>query len=192
MGGDRLRTLADDGSRGTRVRQHCVSVRGRIHVRRGESPRSKASGVVATRRMDLWRVRRPVWGGDEPHWKIEEARISKRQIRAQATQLELPTRSSAWPVGFHCTCGFMGAILGMLMGASFLLLWFSITYSPFAPPEWVSSVSVEKRNRSAGERRESGFATDHPVALIAFGAPIALGATAGAVLGAVGGVYQEK
>lgn len=86
-------------------------------------------------------------------------------------------------------CG--GALLGLLLGGSLLLIWFSLTYSPFAPQEWVASVEVERR-RVDRPYHQSGLSTDHPIAMYAFGAPIALGAAAGAVLGGVCGVYEHK
>jgi hypothetical protein len=78
-----------------------------------------------------------------------------------------------------------------MLGGSFLLLWFSITYSPFAPREWVSSVSVERR-RVDRAYEEPLLTTDHPVALFAFFGPVALAAAGGAVFGAVNGVYEVK
>ena len=81
--------------------------------------------------------------------------------------------------------GFVGALLGGMLGATFVLLWFSITYSPFAPSEWVSSVSVERQHVGTSRRKEPVALTDHPVAVIAFGTPLILGTIAGAVFGGV-------
>jgi len=87
--------------------------------------------------------------------------------------------------------GVLGAFLGAMLGGSFLLIWFSITYSPFAPQEWVSSVSLEQTPvNSVGS--DQIRTTDHPVALIAFVTPIVFGAAIGAAVGAVCGVYEDE
>jgi hypothetical protein len=88
--------------------------------------------------------------------------------------------------------GLGGAILGGMLGGTFLLIWFSITYSPFAPTEWVSSLSVERQPAGSGLRTTPATTTNHPIALIAFGAPLLLGALTGAVLGGIAGVTEEK
>lgn len=87
--------------------------------------------------------------------------------------------------------GVFGALIGAMFGGTLVLLWFSLTYSPFAPQSWVGSVSVE-RQRTTSARQESVLTTDHPVVFYAFGVPIVLGATAGAVLGGVYGVTDVK
>lgn len=88
--------------------------------------------------------------------------------------------------------GLGGSLVGGMFGATLILLWFSLTYSPFAPQGWGSSVSVERRRVTASGRREPVLTTDHPVAVYAFGIPFVLGGIAGAVFGGVGGVYVEK
>ncbi|WDI43193.1 hypothetical protein [Bremerella sp. P1] len=87
--------------------------------------------------------------------------------------------------------GLFGAFLGGMLGGTFILIWFSLTYSPFAPQSWVNSVSVE-RERTTSAREEHVTTTDHPVALLAFACPLALGAVTGAVMGAVYGVYDGE
>lgn len=87
--------------------------------------------------------------------------------------------------------GFFGALLGTALGASFVLLWFSIAYSPFAPKDWATSVTVERQSVGASRREEPVALTDHPVALYAFGLPVALGAIGGAVFGGVVRVSDE-
>jgi hypothetical protein len=47
------------------------------------------------------------------------------------------------------------------------------------------SVSVERQRVGTSGREEPVSTTDHPVALIAFGVPVALGTIAGAVFGGV-------
>ena len=81
--------------------------------------------------------------------------------------------------------GFFGTVIGAALGVTFILLWFSITYSPFAPRDWVESVSVERQRAGTSGREVPVATTRHPVALIAFVVPVALGAMAGAVVGGV-------
>ena len=88
--------------------------------------------------------------------------------------------------------GLGGALLGGMLGGTFLLLWFSIAYSPFAPRLWVSSLTVERQRAGSSVRIEPVTATNHPTAQIAFGAPLLLGAITGAVFGGVAGVTEEK
>lgn len=82
--------------------------------------------------------------------------------------------------------GFAGGFAGLMLGGSLLLLWFSLAYSPFAPAGWASSVNVEQRANSRLVENQEVMTTTHPVALYAFGIPIALGVAGGAVLGGVG------
>lgn len=81
--------------------------------------------------------------------------------------------------------GFAGAITGAAVGGSFLLLWFSLTYSPFSPAGWESSVRVEEIRAVDPPRDVPVLATKHPVALYAFFGPIVLGAAAGAIVGGI-------
>lgn len=77
-------------------------------------------------------------------------------------------------------------LLGAMLGGTFLMLWFSLAYSPFAPA-WRSAVTVERDRtmaRRRGEPRSQYFhETRHPVALYAFWGPAILGAAAGVLLG---------
>jgi hypothetical protein len=88
-------------------------------------------------------------------------------------------------VGAFC-CGLLGAMLG----GSFLLLWFSLAYSPFSPG-WEKSLALKPNGLSGGVRRHWAHTTSHPVALLAFFGPIALGAASGAVLGGVSSVLRK-
>lgn len=96
------------------------------------------------------------------------------------------------PVASSALGSLGGGLLGGIIGGTLIMLWFSLTYSPFAPHEWVSSVSVERRRTGVSGRKELVHTTDHPVALYAFGVPLVLGGIAGAVFGGLGGVYLEK
>ncbi len=82
--------------------------------------------------------------------------------------------------------GVVGGILGLLVGGSFALLWFSVAYSPFAPKDWATSIKSMPNPKVGAVREFSWVATSHPVAVYAFGAPIVLGVTAGAIVGGVG------
>lgn len=81
--------------------------------------------------------------------------------------------------------GFFGALLGAALGASFVLLWFSMAYSPLAPRDWGSSVSVERQRAGTSVREDPVAITNHPLAVYAFGLPVALGAIGGLVFGGV-------
>jgi uncharacterized membrane protein len=87
---------------------------------------------------------------------------------------------------------FFGSVLGALLGATFILLWFSVAYSPFSPKDWGASVTVETQRGAAVRRERTVAVTDHPVALFAFGLPVVLGAVSGAVFGAVVGVSDVE
>lgn len=86
--------------------------------------------------------------------------------------------SAMWGGGF-------GTILGAALGVTFVLLWFSIAYSPFAPQDWVSSISVERQPVSTSVREEPFAVSGHPVVLFAFALPVAVGALCGAVFGGI-------
>lgn len=88
--------------------------------------------------------------------------------------------------------GFFGGLLGTWIGASLILLWFSLTYSPFAPQDWVASVSVEHQRVGTSARKEPVAVSDHPVALYAFGLPLAIGVFGGALFGGIVRVSEEE
>lgn len=85
-------------------------------------------------------------------------------------------------VGFFA---FFGGIMGSMVGGSLLLLWFSLTYSPWAPADWQSSVSTGTRRNSAGIQK-SVITSDNAVAIYAFCIPFGLGVVGGGLLGGVG------
>jgi hypothetical protein len=88
-------------------------------------------------------------------------------------------------VGALC-CGLLGAMLG----GSFLLLWFSLAYSPFSP-NWDRTIAVE-RDRTFPQR--SGHwvhTTTNPIALGLFFGPMVAGAASGAVLGGVSALRRK-
>jgi hypothetical protein len=87
-------------------------------------------------------------------------------------------------IGAAC-CGLLGATLG----GTFLLLWFSLAYSPFSPG-WDRTLAVERDRTVSRSRVRWVHTTKHPFALSAFFVPTALGATSGAVIGGVGSMTQ--
>lgn len=78
--------------------------------------------------------------------------------------------------------GLIGGIGGFVLGMSFLLLFFSLTYSPFSPADWVKSVHVERQETGS---TEEGYVmtTNHPVAVYAVFVPLALGVVSGGLTG---------
>jgi hypothetical protein len=87
--------------------------------------------------------------------------------------------------------GLVGGFLGLMLGGSLLLLWFSIACSPFAPDGWTSSIFVETVGSEIRLPRERAATTRHPVALYAFFAPIVLGAVAWAAICGVAAAFQK-
>lgn len=79
--------------------------------------------------------------------------------------------------------GLIGGFLGVMLGGSLLMFWFSLAYSPFAPRSWVTSVKVERDDSRGAVPRRHLHTTSHPVALGLFGVPVLIGATAGSVAG---------
>ena len=123
------------------------------------------------------------WRRTRPHSRLGETQKVNEIVQEREQASSEGTRhgwlaSAAWG-------GFFGAVLGSALGATFILLWFSVTYSPFAPQDWVSSVSVERQHVGTSGRKEPVATTDHPVALFAFCLPVALGAIGGALFGGI-------
>lgn len=97
-----------------------------------------------------------------------------------------PNRRRTQPTGVlraAGTLGLIGGFVGMFFGCSLLVFWFSLTYSPYAPKTWRSSVAVKMDRTRPGEPRRPVMTTSHPVALGLVAVPAALGATAGIVGG---------
>lgn len=121
-----------------------------------------------------------------------EAKPAEEPLQPETVQQETPQGRRHGLFASMAWGGFGGALLGGMLGGTFILLWFSLTYSPFAPREWVSSVSVERQRTGTSGREEPVLTTDHPVAVYAFGIPLVLGGIAGAVFGGVSGVYDVE
>jgi hypothetical protein len=90
-----------------------------------------------------------------------------------------PIKSRTVTIGLFGLCG---AFLGLFFGGSLMLLWFSLTLSPFGPESWNASLSLTDLSVNQSRPRHA-MATNHPFALYAFFGPIVLGAIAGAVMG---------
>ena len=87
--------------------------------------------------------------------------------------------------------GVIGGIGGLMLGLSFVLLWFSLTYSPFSPEGWVESVKVERQRKIGSAQKEYVMTTKHPVAVYAFCIPLVLGVATGGVIGGVAGAMGK-
>lgn len=81
--------------------------------------------------------------------------------------------------------GFFGGLLGTVFGASFVLLWFSFVFSPFASAAWSNSVTVKKQRTGTRGREVPVAVTDDQVALYAFAIPVAIGVISGSVFGGI-------
>ncbi len=82
--------------------------------------------------------------------------------------------------------GFIGGLLGSLLGCSLLVFWFSLAYSPFAPTGWTSSVKVKHERTEPAGHKQPVMTTNHPVAVYLVAVPAAIGASLGATAGGVG------
>lgn len=128
----------------------------------------------------------------------QNQKIKKRSFRASAdhedeSEEPVPKKRKkqrrSKPSGILSSIGFFsffGGFLGLMLGGSLLLFWFSLTYSPFAPAGWASYVSVEQKQEPRTGHTKSMMTTKHPVAFYLFGAPIVLGITVGVLAGGVG------
>jgi hypothetical protein len=76
-------------------------------------------------------------------------------------------------------------LLGAILGATLLLFWFSLVYSPFSPAGWGASVNLEVDRTSfpsqSPTRGRIMHTTNHPVALYLFFVPVLVGAGGGAL-----------
>lgn len=114
----------------------------------------------------------------------EEQHRKRRQALLQADPSPRGVLASAG-LGAVC-CGLLGAMLG----GTFLLLWFSLAYSPFST-SWDRTMAVERDRTLPRRRAQWVHTTEHPVALYAFFVPTVFGATSGAVIGGVGALTQK-
>jgi hypothetical protein len=137
------------------------------------------AGLLAARRRQA--AIRP--GDDDRRRKRRESRL-----RGYSSPRTVLGAAVGGAVGF--------GLLGAMLGGTFLLLWFSLAYSPFSPAEWGSSVAVETERmapRSRGvPRRSVVHATEHPVALYLFLGPTLLGLVGGTLLAGVGKMVEKS
>lgn len=88
--------------------------------------------------------------------------------------------------------GFVGALLGLMLGGSLLLIWFSLAMSPWPPGEWLESLSARAPDPSAPPGsldREGGLTTSHPAAIYCMLGPIVLLGILGVLVGGVGAAF---
>lgn len=79
-----------------------------------------------------------------------------------------------------------GLILGMVLGASLVVPWFSIAYSPFAPQGWQESVKVEQKRTPGTPVKRNVHTSSHPVIAYLFLVPAGLGAVVGGTIATAG------
>lgn len=109
--------------------------------------------------------------------------IRRQEPSGERTGRSIRGRSIGVPAGIALGAAG-GMILGGMLGGTFLMFWFSLTSSPFAPASWASSVQIERSEIASDVPDERPVATTrHPVALYAFFGPMTLGAAAGAIFG---------
>lgn len=107
-----------------------------------------------------------------------------RRRKRQARLASYPSPRTL--VGSAAVGSIIGGFLGMILGGTFLLLWFALAYSPLSPPSWGASVAVESDRRVRGEYFDAPrHTTRHPIALYAFFAPAVLGLVSGALFGGI-------
>jgi hypothetical protein len=86
--------------------------------------------------------------------------------------------------------GFLGLLTGGVLGGVLLMIWFSISMSPFAPAAWNRSVALRKDRpaRIHRQRERTNLSTKNTIPLtLFFGSVVVLGTT-GLITGAVFGL----
>lgn len=110
---------------------------------------------------------------------------SEQDYGMDENEIEVPSRVLPTAAMF----GLLGAFMGLFLGGSLLLIWFSLSMSPWPPAGWLESVSAKSADLSSphgSPDRESGFTTSYPVAIYCFLGPIALLGILGVFVGGVG------
>lgn len=105
--------------------------------------------------------------------------------RERTVTNKLPSSSSAGVLGGMFWMGLLGGFLGIMLGGSLLMFWFSLSYSPYAPAGWGSSVSIAKDPIPGSVISRHSHQTNHPVALKLLYLPALTGAVIGATFGGV-------
>lgn len=106
--------------------------------------------------------------------------------RTSGSSTDAPSGKRSSVLGAAGFFGFIGGACGAVLGCSLLLVWFSLTYSPFARTSWVASTRVEKERVDPSRQETPVMKTDHPVALYLVGIPAGMGLLAGILIGGVG------
>jgi hypothetical protein len=86
---------------------------------------------------------------------------------------------------------FGGSILGIILGGALLMMWFSLSLSPWPMEGWFESLrwdSAEGQRHDDSRAGGIGMATNHPVAIAMFCIPIAMLGVTGAIAAGFGGV----
>jgi hypothetical protein len=110
---------------------------------------------------------------------------TEERPKNERTEIDVPAKVLPSAAMF----GLVGAFLGLSLGGILLLIWFSLSMSPWPPDGWLESVFVKSADVSAPRGsldRDGGFATENPFAVYCFLGPIVLLGTLGVFIGGVG------
>ena len=117
---------------------------------------------------------------DENEEQEIESEISSTESKVELPAKVIPT------AGFFC---LVGSFLGLFVGGSLLLVWFSLSMSPWPPEGWLESVSAKAVDLSAPRgslERDGGMTTQNPIAIYCFVGPIAILGLLGFFVGGIG------
>ena len=120
---------------------------------------------------------------------------TQESLGNEPTEIDVPAKVFSSAAMF----GLLGAFLGVSLGGSLLLIWFSLSMSPWPPAGWLESVSVKSAELSSADlssadqsavdgslQRSGGMTTSHPIAIYCFLGPVVLLGTLGVFIGGVG------
>lgn len=115
---------------------------------------------------------------------------TQESLGNEPTEIDMPAKVFSSAAMF----GLLGAFLGVSLGGSLLLIWFSLSMSPWPPAGWLESVSIKFADLSSADQsavrgslqRNGGMTTSHPVAIYCFLGPVVLLGTLGVFIGGVG------
>jgi|TARA_B110000495_G_scaffold36848_1_gene29578 hypothetical protein len=120
---------------------------------------------------------------------------TQESLGNEPTEIDVPAKVFSSAAMF----GLLGAFLGVSLGGSLLLIWFSLSMSPWPPAGWMESVSVKSADLSSvylssadqsavdgSLQRNGGMTTSHPIAIYCFLGPVVLLGILGVFIGGVG------
>lgn len=120
-----------------------------------------------------------------------ESSTKDEATEASSADSESPSPASSGVMAHMLGGGLAGGICGLLLGASLLVFWFSLAYSPFAPQTVSSAVTVEREQAPESTRPRNVFRSRSPILLYLCLAPAAIGIIAGAsAFGVIGIRYR--